>query len=242
MHASHDTNDIAVARRLAARPFTLFVLGSVSVHAMVLFALPGAISRIPVDPAPLQVTLEQRLPPRPLPVARRESPPEKPRKPPQEKKAPLPVEQRPQPTEAPQVLAVPRQASVSEPVFAAPAPEPPAAPPRELASAAPKAESPPADKITAPVFNAAYLRNPEPVYPVSARRRGEQGTVMLKVLVTREGTAASVSVDKSSGSAALDRAAVEAVRKWRFAPARRGTDAVESSVLVPIVFRLEGVS
>jgi periplasmic protein TonB len=92
------------------------------------------------------------------------------------------------------------------------------------------------------VFNAAYLRNPEPVYPLTSRRRGEQGTVLLRVVVTREGTAASVNVDRTSGHAALDQAALDAVRKWRFVPARRGADAVESTVVVPIVFELKGVS
>ena len=77
---------------------------------------------------------------------------------------------------------------------------------------------------------------------MSARRRGEQGTVLLKVLVTREGTAASVSVEMSSGSTGLDEAALEAVRKWRFVPARRGAQPVEAWHLVPIVFRLEGTS
>jgi len=96
--------------------------------------------------------------------------------------------------------------------------------------------------VAAPSFNAAYLRNPAPRYPLIARRNGEQGTVTLKVLVTREGMPASVSVDKTSGSAHLDSAALEAVRSWRFAPARQGTQPVEAWVLVPIVFRLEPVS
>jgi protein TonB len=60
--------------------------------------------------------------------------------------------------------------------------------------------------------------------------------------VTREGSAASVSVEKSSGSASLDDAALEAVRNWRFVPARRGAQAVEAWHLVPIVFKLEGTS
>lgn len=99
-----------------------------------------------------------------------------------------------------------------------------------------------ANDVSVPSFNAAYLRNPAPRYPLIARRNGEQGTVTLKVLVTREGAPASVSVDKTSGSAHLDNAALETVRSWRFAPARQGTQPVEAWVLVPIVFRLEPVS
>lgn len=96
--------------------------------------------------------------------------------------------------------------------------------------------------VTPPGSNVAYLRNPAPRYPLAARRAGEQGTVTLRVLVTRDGLAARVKVEKSSGSPDLDAAALEAVKAWRFTPARQGADAVESWMLVPIVFRLEGTS
>jgi protein TonB len=100
----------------------------------------------------------------------------------------------------------------------------------------------PAPPVKPPGFNVGYLRNPAPQYPLAARRAGEQGTVLLRVLVTQDGVPAQVSIERSSGFARLDRAAVEAVRTWRFAPARRGADAVEAWVLVPVVFKLEGVS
>ncbi len=98
------------------------------------------------------------------------------------------------------------------------------------------------NEVTAPSFNAALLRNPAPGYPIVARRNGEQGTVTIKVLVARDGTPANVSVDKTSGYARLDNAALETVRLWRFAPARQGAQPMEAWVLVPIVFRLEPVS
>jgi len=111
----------------------------------------------------------------------------------------------------------------------APAPAAPAAPVKAAAVT-----------VTPPVFNASYLHNPAPRYPLAARRNGEQGTVTLKVLVTRQGTAASVSLERSSGSPRLDHAASDAVRAWRFVPARQGAEPVEAWVLVPVVFRLEG--
>lgn len=64
-------------------------------------------------------------------------------------------------------------------------------------------------QVSAPEFSAAYLHNPEPRYPLSARRREESGTVQLKVLVTPQGTAARVELEQSIGSAALDQAALE---------------------------------
>ena len=96
--------------------------------------------------------------------------------------------------------------------------------------------------MTAPSFSAAYLSNPAPRYPDAARRSGEQGTVTLRVQVARDGAPSRVAVEKSSGSPHLDAAALEAVKAWRFTPARRGGEAVESWMLVPIVFRLEGAS
>lgn len=92
---------------------------------------------------------------------------------------------------------------------------------------------------TPPMFNAAYLRNPAPLYPAIARRSGDQGTVMLKVLVSAEGTALRVELDQSSGSKSLDGAALDAVKGWRFVPARRGAQNIEAWVRVPVVFKLE---
>lgn len=92
---------------------------------------------------------------------------------------------------------------------------------------------------TPPLFNAAYLRNPALVYPAAARRSGDQGTVMLKVLVSTEGASLRVELDQSSGSKSLDGAALEAVKGWRFVPARRGTQNIEAWVRVPVVFKLE---
>lgn len=88
-------------------------------------------------------------------------------------------------------------------------------------------------------YDAAYLRNPPPEYPPVARRRGEAGTVLLSVWVEADGRAGEVSVRQGSGSARLDRAALDAVRRWRFVPAKNGGVALASRIEVPIIFRLE---
>jgi periplasmic protein TonB len=103
--------------------------------------------------------------------------------------------------------------------------------------AAPPAPAP--APFTAARFDAAYLQNPEPVFPLLSRRLQEEGKVMLLVQVSANGDPESVQVKQSSGYLRLDEAAVKAVRKWRFAPARRGTEAVATSVSVPLVFRLD---
>lgn len=91
-----------------------------------------------------------------------------------------------------------------------------------------------------PNFNAAYLNNPTPDYPPISRRLGEQGLVLLQVQVTADGAVGSVELQTSSGSTRLDQAALEAVKKWRFTPAKRGEQPVSASVVVPVRFSLEG--
>jgi protein TonB len=92
--------------------------------------------------------------------------------------------------------------------------------------------------LTEPVFSADYLKNPSPIYPTSARRSHVQGRVMLEVRVSKDGLADNVSIAQSSGFSVLDRAAKNAVQRWRFVPARKGSQVVEASVLVPIEFKL----
>jgi protein TonB len=91
--------------------------------------------------------------------------------------------------------------------------------------------------------HADYGASPAPDYPVRARRLGEQGTVMLRVLVAADGSVLRAEVAQSSGYQRLDDAALEAVgKRWRFVAARRDGQAVESWVLVPIRFTLTEAS
>ena len=83
-----------------------------------------------------------------------------------------------------------------------------------------------------------YSDTPKPKYPETARRDGKEGRVLLRVLVNMDGRSASVEVNRSSGVEALDRAAVEVIKHWRFFPARFGDKTVESWVRIPIDFRL----
>jgi protein TonB len=78
----------------------------------------------------------------------------------------------------------------------------------------------------------------KPSYPASARRAGAQGTTLLGVLVGADGRVGDVVVRQSAGHPDLDAAAANAVRRWRFEPARRGSEAVAMWVLLPVEFRL----
>jgi protein TonB len=106
----------------------------------------------------------------------------------------------------------------------------------------PAAPSTPAPVIAAPVtpasFNADYLNNPAPAYPMASRRLGEEGRVILRVLVNEQGLPAEVQLKTSSGFSRLDSVALDTVKHWRFVPARRGKDPVAAWVLVPLSFAL----
>ena len=78
-----------------------------------------------------------------------------------------------------------------------------------------------------------------PNYPAMARRRGEQGRVLLRVQVSMDGRPLSVAVARSSGFDILDSAAADAVRGWRFVPATEAGRPVPAVADVPVQFRLE---
>lgn len=86
---------------------------------------------------------------------------------------------------------------------------------------------------------AAYLNNPRPPYPFAAVRQGAEGRVLLSAEVLPDGRAGRVSLEKSSGHALLDAAALNTVRAWRFTPARKGGVATTQTVSIPIDFTLQ---
>ena len=90
-----------------------------------------------------------------------------------------------------------------------------------------------------PDYQAAYLNNPLPAYPMVARRMGWQGRVVLNVEVLESGLPGQVKLHQSSGRDVLDNAAMQAVRGWRFVAARQNGQAVAKSFLVPIPFILK---
>lgn len=144
---------------------------------------------------------------------------------------PKPVRQEPARLPPPPVLTAAAEAPAAASFTVAPQPP---APPR-LEPVAP----PPATAVTGARFDADYLRNPKPAYPVFSRRQGEEGKVLLRVRVSSEGLPLDVDIKQSSGFPRLDAAAREAVQGWRFIPAKRGEEPIESWVAVPIVFKLD---
>lgn len=149
------------------------------------------------------------------------------------KPQPRPVEVKPQPRRQPTPVPQPVLATsapttannVEVPLVQETAPAPPA-PPAPVA-------------VTQPRFDADYLSNPAPIYPALSRRMGEEGKVVLRVFVEPPGRPVQIELKTSSNSPRLDQAALEAVWRWKFIPAKRGDEAVAAWVLVPVVFTLK---
>jgi len=225
-----DTRDIETGGFAPSRLLAGCLVASLGLHTALFWLLPEWRREVVVAPVPvLDVVMVSRESELEMAPPRAPAP-----------EVPRSVAAQPQPVirkPVPAIIDVPATTTEPRPVLA-PADAVPVELPRPSVASrgtpAPQTES-----LTLPTFDAAYLRNPPPRYPSVARRNGDQGTVMLKVLVSPEGVPARVELDKSSGSSPLDSAALDAVKAWRFVPARRGAQNVEAWVRVPVVFRLE---
>jgi len=176
-----------------------------------------------------------RLIERPAPVAAVPSPPpaEAQPQPPAVRPAPKPVANKPKPKPVPtprptaQPQPAPAPASVPQPSAPATVPVVAAAPPAIAIAPPPE-----------PELAVQCAHRPPPVYPAAARRRGQDGVVELLVELSATGAVTRVTVTRSSGVGALDRAAVGTVRNWHCAPARVGGVAVPATAAQRIRFSL----
>ncbi|MDD2610990.1 MAG: energy transducer TonB [Giesbergeria sp.] len=195
----------------------------VIVPATVLAELvPPPVAPTPPAPPPAPPVPE---PPKPQPVVRPaalKTPAPKPQP------APTPVLNAPPAPNAPIVAASEPDSAPAVTAAPAPAPSPPAPP------------APPAPpRIELPSSSAAYLQNPAPAYPAISKRMGEEGKVVLRVLIGADGLPQKVELQQSSGYDRLDRQAQEAVMRWRFVPGKRNGVPETMWNLVPINFVLE---
>jgi periplasmic protein TonB len=164
---------------------------------------------------------------------------------PQTVAAPAPT---PQPQPSPSKVSTPTevaQAAPVAPVSAPTAPTPPAptrveAPPAPAPTTAPVVIAPSKTDVSIPASYSAS--NQKPIYPNMSKRLGEQGTVVLRVLVKADGSAGEVEVKSSSNYPRLDQAAVEAVKTWRFNSAKIDGKAIDEWYQVPIPFKLQSSS
>ena len=244
------------ARDLASRVPT--VLCVVLIHASLIAWMPALGPSASTAPVPIAVQLlepepvpepprplEATRPPVPLPAAASASPRPIRNASPARPTTPVPVPARPadSATEPNPVVASPTVedppvvAAVDGPGPAVAVAEAPGRDAAVVAQSRPRAE--PAVAGTPARHDADYLRNPAPAYPAVSRRLRETGEVLLRVVVSPDGEALAVEIERGSGHARLDAAARRAVAGWRFVPARRADVPIQASVLVPIVFRLD---
>lgn len=219
----------------------LLVAGAVvALHVGALWALQSGLLRRAAEVVVPEVILAQIITPAPAPapapapVPAPTPRPEPVRKAAPPRPAPLPVA-RPDPLPAPNApaaAAVPQPPAPPAPAAAVPAPAAPAAP------AAPPAPPAPA-RVELPSSDADYLQNPQPPYPPISKRLGEQGKVVVRVLIGTDGQAQKAEVAESSGYDRLDRAAVATVLKWRYVPGKRNGVPEAMWYRVPIKFELQ---
>ncbi|MFB8831766.1 energy transducer TonB [Azotobacter sp. CWF10] len=236
-------------RSLRRREAALLGVLALALHAGVLYWLgrhaTPPLPEVPVQVPPMTIEFSSPAPPTepaaspPPPVAAAEPPPPRLRR---SRSWPQKAPPKPAPKPKPQP---PKQKAEPKPATTPPAkaeapPSPTTAPPAAPAQAAPAAPAPaPAQApLTPPSASAGYLRNPAPEYPALALRRNWQGTVLLRVHVLASGRPSEIQVQKSSGRDLLDEAAVAAVKRWSFVPAKRGDTAQDGWVSVPIDFKL----
>jgi protein TonB len=220
------------ARRLTGSRNLIVASGVVALHAAALWALQSGLIRQAVElVVPVAMLTEFVSPPAPQP-------------------APVPAPAPPQPAvrkaatpPAPRPVAQPTPAPSPQPITAPAEPAPPyavaAAPVIATAPAPAPAPAPEPPKLQLPSSDADYLQNPKPAYPPISKRLGEQGKVVLRVLIGTDGAAQEAQVRTSSGYERLDQAALQTVLKWRYVPGRRGGVAEAMWFNVPIHFVLE---
>jgi periplasmic protein TonB len=185
------------------------------VFALILLALPAVIPVLKPEPAVIQVSFPER-PPEPLIV----EPP------------PPPVAAHIPRHEVVRPVLTPRPVVIEESVVAVPV----TAPVSEIVEPTSQTEAVDVAPTTAAHASLAYESVTEVRYPIDSRRRGEQGTVLLRVLVGRDGMPLDIAVERSSGHRSLDRAARDTVLRWRFRPVQINGVNVQATGLVPIKF------
>ncbi len=232
--------------------YGLWFLAAVGLHACALFAW-GRLTDVPeysvAAGGELEVTLVEAAPEVVAQSVADATPPE-PEEPPPEEMEPPPPKEVPAP-EAPPVVEEPEPKEIpTETSMIVPFPTPPSTPPparrvtrtpkrTEISVAPARTGGAPSPKGVTTTAKPHYLNNPAPTYPAASRAAREEGVVILEVAVTEQGRAASVRLHRSSGHSRLDEAAISAVERWRFSPARVGGIAVSTEVHVPVRFRLD---
>lgn len=147
---------------------------------------------------------------------------------------------KPRPAPKPKMPVKPRTTVEPPPSERAPSqPEVATEPTAPAALPLPESNTSPGAPVTPPQMDANPMNNPAPAYPSLSRRLHEQGVVLLEILILPDGSVGEVRIRESSGYKRLDDTAAKAVKRWRYAPARRGLEPIEYWYLQPVDFSLK---
>ena len=244
---------------MSFRRYALFAMASLLLHGLLAQAMEReerVISMAPdTNPGPISVQMlptvtkvepvVEPLPeptpqptPKPTPTPK---PVQKPTPKPEPTPVPKPVQKpapKPEPTPAPKPVKKPAPKPVPKP--APPKPQP--APPPEPSPAAKAKPQPVAAKDSAPrrIEKPSFKTRPAPIpYPSQARRRGQEGTVLIEVWLDEDGKQTRRRLARSSGVDSLDKTALKAIAKWRFSSYVENGQAIAHRVHIPIRFKLD---
>lgn len=192
------------------------------VHALLIGALIQVRNHV-VRAEEAKLTVVNLSPPPPPPAA--EAPPPPPSQP--QVVAPPPIVHTPVPPV--QIATTPDPVPAPSPVAVSALPSPPAPAAPVMAAAAPSV-------VQAGDIGAQMVSGKPPRYPIDSRRKREQGTVVLALVVGTDGGVESIGIARSSGFARLDDAARDAVKHWRWRPIIRDGQAVRVKGVVEIPF------
>lgn len=207
----------------------LIASGVILLHVFVLWALQSGLMRRTLDVIVSAEIISEFISPPAPPAPQPQTP------------APQPVKQEVKPVVKPTPTPpLPAPSPEPAPMVTPAAPSPAPAIEASTVAAAPAAPQAPAPaRIELPSSDAAYLNNPRPSYPALSRRLGEQGKVIVRVLIGVDGRALQAEIRTSSGYERLDQVALATARSWRYVPGTRNGVPEAMWNNVPINFVLE---
>jgi protein TonB len=127
---------------------------------------------------------------------------------------------------------IPPQVKSSEPAI------PPSLPPLVSSARLQALKALPPGSAESSISSPRIVSSSKPLYPRVARESGWEGTVIIRTLITPDGIPSRVEIRKSCGYESLDLAAQEAIKTWKFLPAKDGNIPIAKWVDIPVKFDL----
>ncbi|WP_319782232.1 energy transducer TonB [Oceanisphaera sp. IT1-181] len=234
---------------MSLKRYAVFALASLLLHGLIAQAMepePITLAVAPANAGPISVQMlptVTKAPPKAEPVVE-PTPKPKPEPKPVPKPEPKPV---PKPAPKPEPKPAPKSVPRPEPKPVVPTPQPVAPAPQPMPRPTPepvaKVEPQPTqakDSTPKRIDTPSFTHKPAAIaYPIQAKRRGQEGTVLIEVWLDEQGRQIKRLLAKSSGVSALDSAALKAIVKWRFSAYVENGRGIAHRVHIPVRFKLD---